>query len=183
MILWLFLNICNRPFAKGHGKIDIPPSFCYGQLSSCKKPVIAHYIIPYLRQWRNAIIYISLDNPCWYIFLCLAKPRLSTLSSGIQLYNKILHLECSLSKDANPKNISYYWAFCDKDVDNSTCEREKVWKRLQSGKNNTLKLKSDQVEGIRLYRCIADNGIYKDQLKWTIVRPTGKSMVFSWSLK
>ena len=84
----------------------------------------------------------------------------------------MLHLECSLSKDANPKNILYNWAFCDKNVD-STCE----WKQIQSGKSNTLKIVSDQEGGVRLYRCIAENSITTDQLNWTIVRPKGKSML------
>ena len=113
-----------------------------------------------------------------YVFLSLAKPRLVAHKSEIQIYKKNVHLHCVLSKNANPENISYSWAYCDKDVNNVTsCQGTDDWKPVQSRQNNTIKILPHQAGGIRLYRCTADNRFKKDQLIWTIIRPIGELML------
>ena len=102
------------------------------------------------------------------------KPRLTRLKSEIHLHKENLHLHCNLSKFANPKNVSYSWAYSDKDDSNDDAfSRQNKWTQLLA-KSNTLKILSNQTSGIRLYRCTAVNDVGTDQLIWRIVRPIGQ---------
>ncbi|XP_028406191.1 neural cell adhesion molecule 1-like [Dendronephthya gigantea] len=161
-------------------------AMCYGKTGACSptndKDVevtmqsfviknasyLLHNNVTYICQATN----VKGKDEKTFTMLVKTKPRLTAPKSEIQLYAKNLSLECLLSKDSNPANISYSWAYCDKNVNGLTsCDD---WSLLIS-RNKKVHVQ-EQEAGVRLYRCTVENEINKDHLIWTIVRPVGKEI-------